>query len=334
MWFCYYFYEERLPIKKTRYILLIVVAFMVLVIVGYLAVRYQSNKNPPSFATSIQYPFVFSAAPPSEGLMAAPKVYVAKSSDKVVKISGNLQGAINPTFSPDKSQVAFSAFRDGQTSAIFVVKTDGSALHQVSQMNGTKYMPSWSPDGKKLIYALRVPGSGGLVEIDLSASKETKVAGDFVKTDTPQWLTDGSGFSYVGIDIDAQGNITARHLMIYKNNRASEIKLNYNGSQISDMVDPTFSGDGKKIVFTRQSDNAVYTAGSDGSSVAKLTPDGSGSVFSCPSWSADGSTVLTGESLKSSNKEYVTLLSSGSGTSTHWSNGDFFKMNCPRMARY
>ena len=57
---------------------------------------------------------------------------------------------IAPAFSPDGSRIAFSAYRKGTTSNLWIADADGGNLNQVTTEGGR--VPSWYPDGKQLAF--------------------------------------------------------------------------------------------------------------------------------------------------------------------------------------
>lgn len=55
-------------------------------------------------------------------------------------------------WSPDGQYIAFNAWKDGKAQ-IFIVKSDGSDLTQLTFGNVGGVKPSWSPDGKSIMFA-------------------------------------------------------------------------------------------------------------------------------------------------------------------------------------
>jgi TolB protein len=58
-----------------------------------------------------------------------------------------------PVYSPDGSQVAFSVFYGrGVIAGIFVMDADGSNIHLVTPAKLRAWIPSWAPDGSRLVF--------------------------------------------------------------------------------------------------------------------------------------------------------------------------------------
>ncbi len=51
------------------------------------------------------------------------------------------------------TQIAFSSQRGGSSSELFVMKTDGSGVQQISNLFGANgWYPAWAPDGRLLSF--------------------------------------------------------------------------------------------------------------------------------------------------------------------------------------
>jgi Tol biopolymer transport system component len=64
----------------------------------------------------------------------------------------------SPSFSPDGSTVAFSAMSGG-TSDIFTVDLATGKYENLTSDDFADYAPTYSPDGKFLVYIVRVSGN-------------------------------------------------------------------------------------------------------------------------------------------------------------------------------
>jgi len=75
-------------------------------------------------------------------------------------------GAMQPTWSPDSSRIAFvrgSSDGDDYDSyrKLFVVNADGTGLYEVPNADPFAYNPSWSPDGTTILYSHQYHGRNG-----------------------------------------------------------------------------------------------------------------------------------------------------------------------------
>ncbi len=90
---------------------------------------------------------------------------------------------MEPRFSPDGTRVLFTRFRGGHffeadrtpvgdTSALFTIKLDGTALHRVTGWGGKAGQADWSPDGSRLVFeeACCRPGGNGIFTVRADGS--------------------------------------------------------------------------------------------------------------------------------------------------------------------
>lgn len=63
--------------------------------------------------------------------------------------------AIDPTWSPDGKQILFASVTTGNLTQLFVINTDGTGLHQVSDLPAIRGRSDWSPQGLIVTYSGR-----------------------------------------------------------------------------------------------------------------------------------------------------------------------------------
>lgn len=314
-----------MPNNKLLYSV-IVILVLLLVAAGYYLAKFPNPvTGPTKFSDSA---IIFTGSKSSSSTLS---VYKYNSDGTTAEIkTPSFTDPLNATLSPDLKQLAFVAVY--QDTAVIAVSDLSGNVRQVSKLDGAKTMPSWSPDGSKILYALGAQ-SGGISQVDLGNGTDKVIGIGGGAVQNPVWLPDGSGFLYVALDVDqTKGSVSSR-LELYKNGTSQEIKLSGDkGALLTDMESPSVSPDGKKIALVRSSDNRVYTAGIDGKNFQLLTKSG-GSLFACPSWSGDGKFILVSESTVDG-KYYLSKIDAGNGAITRSSLSGFNKINCPRMVRY
>jgi Tol biopolymer transport system component/DNA-binding winged helix-turn-helix (wHTH) protein len=95
-----------------------------------------------------------------------------------------------PQFSPDGSKIAFESTRSGAYE-IWMCRSDGSNLIQLTNFNTVTGTPRWSPDGQQIAFDSRAHGNADIYVMDSRGSSLRKVT-DEASTDViPSWSQDG-----------------------------------------------------------------------------------------------------------------------------------------------
>jgi hypothetical protein len=80
----------------------------------------------------------------------------------------------SPDISPDGKEVAFSGL-EGATGDIFIVNLESREVRNVTKDGFGDYAPTWTPDGKSLVYLARASGNDKLFMLDLASGKKTQL---------------------------------------------------------------------------------------------------------------------------------------------------------------
>ncbi len=185
----------------------------------------------------------------------------------------------NPSWSADCSKIAYSAGTADEHYYIWVINSDGSNPIQVTDGKGVVDLnPSWSPDCSKIIF-LRTLGDGSsfIYIINSDGSNLKKLLG---ATGNPAVSPDGHYIAFDAGGVDGVPVTPEQGYGIYV--------MNIDGTNIKRLTDdfgdevvPSWSPDGKKIVFSRG--GTIHIMNSDGSN---MTSTGQGGYFT--RWSPDG----------------------------------------------
>lgn len=107
--------------------------------------------------------------------------------------------------------------------------------------------PSWSSDGKKLLFPAReFTGKSDLFILDLETEKLTRLTNDFYDDRDPDFSPDGN-YVVFSSDRTSYGYKNKYNLFLY-NLKTNKISYLTNGDQTD--YSPQFSEDGKKVIFT------------------------------------------------------------------------------------
>ncbi|MEI6124087.1 MAG: PDZ domain-containing protein [Bacteroidota bacterium] len=157
----------------------------------------------------------------------------------------------NATWSPDGKYIAYVSDATGEDELYYVVQ-DGSAVavKLTSNSDTYKYQPVWSPDSKKLLWGdkmLRLQ----YIDIDTKQTIEVdkSIDGEFTEF---SWSGDSKWIAYARPDKTAETKIYLYDVVAAKKNAVTD------GWYSSG--EPTFSLDGKYLLFTSNRDfNPTYS---------------------------------------------------------------------------
>lgn len=101
---------------------------------------------------------------------------------------------IDPTWSPDGSQIAFASSRSGERQ-LFVMNADGSNIRQVTNLDNMGGRSTWSPDGTKLAFYRGPSGDRNIYVINVNGAGPVQLTngGDNLG---PSWSPDGNWIAF------------------------------------------------------------------------------------------------------------------------------------------
>jgi TolB protein len=213
----------------------------------------------------------------------------------------NLGGtAFFPDVSPDGTKIAFSGNEGSDASLeIYVVDAKtGSGLKALTSCAGGKpgcanIYPSWSPDGKKLVYTHQDDGDpqGGFGENEQiwvmnadGTHAHALTTGSTPKHQRPDWSPDGKLIAYASGQVGSEG-IWVMHADGSKSTQLTGCKPGDPSPCATDDWGPTWSPDGSQIAFLRaisRTDRPIYIMNADGSGQHRLSP--AAIVAGVPTW--------------------------------------------------
>jgi Tol biopolymer transport system component len=221
----------------------------------------------------------------SADLLANADIYLMNDdgSDRI-RLTDTLGLDIDPSWSPDGSQIAFRSTRDGQDE-IYIMSADGSCQRDLTNSPADDRSPAWSPDGARIAFdhffddgyqdiaAINVDGSG--------LRRLTDAQGEY-----PAWSPDGSEIAFASVrdgDYD-----------IYVMNADGTDQRAITHNSTYDMY-PAWSPDGRQIVYECEATPSAGFLGAaadiclmqrTGDQIRNITADAASNRF--PAWSAAG----------------------------------------------
>lgn len=112
----------------------------------------------------------------------------------------------NPCWSPDGDTIAWSSSRSGE-GAIWLMNRNGGSKKKISQKDG--YYPSFSPDGKKIIYISYSENKyGDLYSVDVDSGRSERLTSDIAIKLYPVYCGSIDRIIYSSIEEDTNNNGT------------------------------------------------------------------------------------------------------------------------------
>jgi TolB protein len=140
------------------------------------------------------------------------KIYVMRADGRGVRLVAPRRsgggGSYTPAWSPDGKWLAFSSSAETpENPEIYVVHPDGSGLRRLTHTKGDidtlgdDSWPTWSPDGKRIVFSSNRTGDGELWIINADGSGEKRLAGLPRRDDwAPAWSPDGTRIAFYSLD--------------------------------------------------------------------------------------------------------------------------------------
>ena len=213
----------------------------------------------------------------------------------LLAIENNQQNASARTFPGPNGQIVFASTKgtDGATENfnIFAMNADGTGETQLTDNPAHDWMPSWSPDGTKIVFASERDEAAHDNEIyvmNADGTGQTRLTNNDGEDFSPSWSPDGTKIVFSS-DKDSGG--ISDIYVIDATDGSGEI--NVSNSPVDDLV-PSWSPDGTKIAYS--SDFAgdgnweiVVMNAEDGNEKINLS-NNSYTDWS-PNWSPDGTKI-------------------------------------------
>ncbi len=177
------------------------------------------------------------------------------------------------------TQIAFVSAVRGHKE-LYVMGYDGHGLRPLTDDRTINRSPSWSPDGRQIVYSSLRQQRWDLFITDAQSGMATPIRTSSTFNTSPAWSPDGRQILF---SINDESNIDLYTVSV------SGWRLRRVTDHPEVDTEPSWSPDGQKVAFT--SDRAgipqVYIMSADGSNIRRLTwePD---AYEGSPRWSPDG----------------------------------------------
>ena len=177
------------------------------------------------------------------------------------------------------TRIAYVSTGGDRFKEIYVSHLDGTERKKVTNNRTINLFPSWSPDGKRLVYISYQKGKPQVLGFDLLTNRETPISTREALYLRGQWSPDGK---YLAIPVERGRNVD-----LYLLNRAGHIVERLTSHQSID-ISPTWSPAGDRIAFVseRHGSPQLYILTVATGAIRRLTFKGS--YNQSPDWSPTG----------------------------------------------
>lgn len=165
-----------------------------------------------------------------------------------------------PTWSPDRSQVAFLAPVSGDptgTVALYVLEVLDPQPRLLITGISSHAPPAWSPDGSKIAYTsftgydtLNESGSIGVRMVDIASAQETDLTGAaFSLAFNPTWAPDGARIAFVAKTGDGRGRPQHTPGDLYEVALGQTSFKNLTNGRVPDIWNASWSPHGQQLLL-------------------------------------------------------------------------------------
>lgn len=177
---------------------------------------------------------------------------------KPVRLTQGPKDEFGVTFSPDEKQIAFNDRQSGKPE-IYIINTDGTGLKQVTFSHGhSSYNPSWSPDGKYIVYYFEKGDRKDQIHImNADGTGDRNITNDTLNNYFPNWA--------------------GTNKIVYSQDKyAFTIKADGTDKKPFMNIESFYtrvSPDGKMIAYVDQKEHCIKIISFKNDLIAKIVPD-------------------------------------------------------------
>ncbi len=184
---------------------------------------------------------------------------------------------------------------------IFVMDTDGSGVHLISDGAGNDTSPVWSPDGQRVLFVSQRDGNRELYVMNIDGGNPHNLTNNAADDWTPAWSPDGAKIAF------SSNRSGGWEIFTADADGENVRQLTDGGSNIS----PAWSPDGTQLVFSSKRDGnwEIYAMAADGTNVRRLTVNDVNDL--APVWSPDGKLIAYETNLDGNVEVYVMTAAGG-----------------------
>jgi len=186
-----------------------------------------------------------------------PQIYLINTDGtNLVQLTQIENGACQPAWSPDGSQIVFTSPCRGlddfaenaySDSSLYRMNADGTGIKRLMNVPGADFDPAWSPDGKQVAFTSIRDGNKQIYILDtdsLAVTRLTKLDVN-VENSQPAWSPDGKQIAYL------VKRVGTYQVWVMSETGQDNIQLARSGQSLWDFA-PAWSSDGGVILFSQR----------------------------------------------------------------------------------
>jgi len=194
------------------------------------------------------------------------------------RVTHNTTQDNEPSYSPDGKKIVYSCYRnfgscddEGSDSEIYTINSDGTGKTQLTHNKTDDLGPSYSPDGKRIVFSSDVRTrlhTSEIYTMNIHGKDRVRLTHNNTEDFYPDYSPNGRRIAFAGLDPE-----TTNHIYTISAQGGDKVTVT-KGYYAS------YSPDGKKLAYSRGSyrNSAIYTSNVGGGGESKVT-EGSN-----PSW--------------------------------------------------
>jgi Tol biopolymer transport system component len=164
-------------------------------------------------------------------------------------------------WSPDGARIAFVSDRASKNTQLFVMNADGSSVRQLTHDSLSHELPSWSPDGKTILFDTSAKSQGDIYAIGDDGSGQVQLTSSKRDEWGARWSPNGEWIAFtteVSFDNEPRGKLWLMHP---DGSAAHQIPKQAD----DDISYPTWSRDSTRLSYSdTRGDCGIYSVGIDG----------------------------------------------------------------------